>query len=111
MRLSMLKLLTSIALLSSAISLSAIEETASDAKVLQYVKQSITANENYTLEKVAVVKKEPLPDVINALYTLNINRFNGIDKVQMRLEKFQAADAPVYVHSAEFKDGPNGLHI
>ena len=68
-------------------------------------------NKDIKFDAILFNQKEPLPDVINALYTLNINRFNGIDKVQMRLEKFQAADAPVYVHSAEFKDGPNGLHI
>ena len=66
MKLSMLKLLTIITLLSS-VSLHALSiiptEQAMDNQVVQFLQKSIAPNENYTLDKVTVIKKEPMREL------------------------------------------------
>lgn len=64
MKLSMLKLLTILALLSNFSLFAAAEKKeSSDQKVLAFLEQAVSNNENYTLEKATIVKKEPLKEI------------------------------------------------
>ncbi len=64
MKLSMLKLLTILALLSNLSLFAAAEKKeSSDQKVLAFLEQALSSNENYTLEKATIVKKEPLKEI------------------------------------------------
>ena len=54
---------------------------------------------------------DPLPETIRAIYSLDINNFNDVEKVSLRVQKFQDLDAPVYVQNAEFVAGPDGLSM
>ena len=64
-----------------------------------------------TFDAILFHQKDPLPERIVATYSLNINDFNDVQKVDLRLHKFQDADAPVYVHSTDFVKGPDGLNM
>ena len=56
-------------------------------------------------------QKDPLPDKIKATYALSINDFGGVEKVDLRLQRFQDMDTPVYVHQTNFVKGPGGLDL
>ena len=56
-------------------------------------------------------QKDPLPDKIKATYALSINDFGGVEKVDLRLHRFQDMDTPVYVHQTNFVKGPGGLEL
>lgn len=56
-------------------------------------------------------QKDPLPERIIATYSLNINDFNNMKKVDLRIHKYQDVDTPVYVHKTDFTKGPDGLDM
>lgn len=55
--------------------------------------------------------KDPLPERIVATYSLDINDFKNVQKVDLRIHKYQEVDAPVYVHQTDFVKGPDGLDM
>lgn len=56
-------------------------------------------------------QKDPLPERIIATYSLNINDFNNMQKVDLRIHKYQDVDAPVLINQTGFVTGPGGLNM
>lgn len=64
-----------------------------------------------SFEAILFFHSDPLPNRIMATYSLDVNEWKGNKKLQLRLQKFQDATQPAYVHSAEFQSGPDGLAL
>lgn len=54
---------------------------------------------------------EPVPNVIKAVFSLDVNEWQGNRTLQLRLQNFDAAEKPQYVHSAEFEKTSDGLSL
>lgn len=54
---------------------------------------------------------EPVPNTIKAVYSLDVNEWQGTKTLQLRLQNFDAAEKPQYVHAADFNKTDSGLSL
>jgi single-stranded-DNA-specific exonuclease len=62
-------------------------------------------------EAILFQQSEPLPNMIRATFSLDVNEWKGTKKLQLRLQKFEDGTKPMLVHDAVFHSGPEGLAI
>jgi single-stranded-DNA-specific exonuclease len=62
-------------------------------------------------EAILFQQGEPLPNMIRATFSLDVNEWKGSKKLQLKLQKFEDGTKPMMVHDAVFHSGPQGLAI
>ena len=66
---------------------------------------------NRIFEAILFHHAEPMPNVIKAVFSLDVNEWQGNRTLQLRLQRFDEAEKPQYVHQAEFNKTDNGFSL
>ena len=54
---------------------------------------------------------DPVPNTIKAVYSLDVNEWQGSRMLQLRIQNFDAAEKPQYVHNPVFEQTESGLAL